>query len=316
MNQYLVSVMIPVYEPNQFLIKTLESVLQQVADFAPTAMQIVILDDASPTVDVKELISHVHDVEKVDIHRNVSNLGLSGNWNRAIELAQGEFIHILHHDDVVLPGFYKKLVNALQHCPQAGMAFCRHAIIGADDEVQRISHRERWRAGILDNWMARISMRTRIQCPAAMIRRSTYQAVGNFRTDLKYALDWEMWVRIAVNFSVWYEPQTLALYRRHAKNESARLANSGVQEPDVLKTIATFSQYLPVKQRESLTCSAYKYFARSRLKQSDKLLASGATEQARSLLLHVNAGIQQLPFGWLRWRLLKKWQRLYNLAKQ
>lgn len=293
----LVSVMIPVYEPNHFLLKTLNGVLQQTGDFPDGAMQIVLLDDASPTVDVRSLTLSVADINHVDIRRNASNLGLARNWNQAIESAQGEFIHILHQDDVVLPDFYKTMCTALQRHPEAGMAFCRHAIIGADDEVQRISHRERWRSGILSNWLAHIAMRTRIQCPAALVRRSTYQAIGNFRTDLKYALDWEMWVRIAVHYPVWYETKMLALYRRHANNESARLAGSGEQEPDLFKAIETFSRYLPDEQRNKLAISAYEYFVRSRLKQSRKLIAVNQHEAATRLLVHVSTAVSYLPEG-------------------
>src|SRR5690348_678317 len=100
----VISVMIPVYEPNQFLLKTLHGVLQQRNDFPDRAMQIVLLDDASPTVEINKLIAEVPDINLVDIQRNKTNLGLAGNWNSAIELARGEFIHLLHQDDVVLPG--------------------------------------------------------------------------------------------------------------------------------------------------------------------------------------------------------------------
>ena len=314
MNKPIISVMIPVYEPSHFLLKTLQSVLPQAAAFNAGEMEIVVLDDASPTVDVSLLTSSVASINLVNIQRNANNLGLAGNWNRAIELAQGEFVHILHQDDVVLPGFYRTMCAALQQHPQAGMAFCRHAIVGADDEVQRISHRERWRSGFLRNWLARITERTRIQCPAVIVRKSTYNSVGNFRTDLKYSLDWEMWVRIAARYPVWYETRMLALYRRHAQNESARLAASGAQEPDLLKTIETFSHYLPDDQREALVCSAYEYFVRSRLKQSKKLTAAGAYQQASTLLGHVAGVLEKLPQGWKRSSFDRQWKTLQRMA--
>lgn len=306
----LISVMIPVYEPNHFLVQTLQSVLNQLIDFPTGAIQVTVLDDASPTVDIHSLIKNVQDAHQVEFKRNPKNLGLAGNWNRAIELANGELVHILHQDDVVLPGFYKTMSEALQQHPEAGMAFCRHAIIGANSEVQRISHRERWRSGLLRHWLARIAMRTRIQCPAAFVRKSTYTAVGNFRTDLKYSLDWEMWVRIATRYPVWYETNMLALYRRHAQNESARLAASGAQEPDLLKTIDIFSGYLPETSRDKLVRSAHDYLVRSRLKQSKKLIANKSLQQAAALLTHVAGIIERLPKGWRRWRYQRQWNKL------
>ncbi|MES1195737.1 MAG: glycosyltransferase [Steroidobacter sp.] len=308
----VISVMIPVYEPNHFLSKTLASVLQQIPDFEDGELEIVVLNDASPTVDVNKLLSNISGGESVKTTRNPANLGLAGNWNRAIELARGEFIHILHQDDVVLPGFYKVMSNALCKHPEAGMAYCRHAIIGADDEIQRISHRERWRSGILRNWLQRVAMRTRIQCPAAIIRRSTYESIGKFRTDLKYSLDWEMWVRIAAHYPVWYETRLLALYRRHEQNESARLAASDAQEPDLLKTIDIFSQYLPETQRDALVRGAHEYFVQSRLKQSGKLIAAGSHQKAAALLTHVNNVIKRLPHGWKRSRFERQFNKLKN----
>lgn len=302
----LISVMIPVYEPNHLLLKTLSSVLQQQPTFSPGAMQIVLLDDASPNVDVAALISQLPGAASITIYRNKTNLGLAGNWNRAIEFAQGEFIHILHQDDVVLPGFYQRLIAGLQGCPPAGMAFCRHAIIDAEDNIQRIAHQERWHAGVLRNWLARISTRTRIQCPAAIVRRATYEALGDFRTDLKYALDWEMWVRIATCYPVWYEPQLLAHYRRHAQNESARLAEQGGQDPDVLKTIAVFSPLLPEAQRAKLTQNAYRYFVRSRLKQAHKLVAAGDYAQATTTMNNIALALPHIPVGWSSWRIKRK----------
>jgi glycosyltransferase involved in cell wall biosynthesis len=306
----LISVMIPVYEPNHYLQATLRSVLQQMVDFPAGSFQIAVIDDASSNVDTWSLIKTVQFADHVEFERNPRNLGLAGNWNRAIDLARGEFIHILHQDDVVLQGFYKTLSSALQQNPKAGMAFCRHAIIGANDEVQRVSHRERFRSGILSNWLARIAMRTRIQCPAAFVRRSTYQTVGQFRTDLKYSLDWEMWVRIATQYPVWYETRMLALYRRHAENESARLAASGAQEPDLLKTISIFSQYLPEISRAKAVTSAHDYLVRSRLKQSKKLIANNRYLQAKSLLQHTANAMENLPQGLRRWRYQNQWKKL------
>src|SRR5207237_1564446 len=162
------------------------------------------------------------------------------------------------------------------------------------------SHRERWISGVLNNWLAQITVRVRLQCPAAVVRKSTYEKVGLYRTDLIYALDWEMWVRIACQFPVWYETRMLAMFRRHTQNESARLAGLGTREPDVLKAIEVFSSYLPDTQRSELVSAAYEYFAHSRLKQSRKLMMSGDVLQASALLPHIAFAVNQLSAGWAR----------------
>jgi glycosyltransferase involved in cell wall biosynthesis len=267
------------------------------------AMQIAVVDDASPTIDVEQLIAKVAPPGRIEVHRNTTNLGLAGNWNRSIALARGQLLHLLHQDDLTLPGFYSRLLRGFAAEPAAGLAFCRHAFVDESGQWTRRSHREQWRAGILDAWLERISLRQRIQCPAAIVRRSVYEAVGGFRSDLTYALDWEMWVRIAAGFPVWYEPQILACYRRHRGSETSRLSAAGKVGTDVLRAIGIFSQHLPAESRNRFGSRAYRHLVRALLRDAGKMLDGGTTEAATLQLGIARAALQQLPDGFgKRWR--------------
>lgn len=46
-----------------------------------------------------------------------------------------------------------------------------------------------------------------------VVRRDVYEQLGGFCPQAKSAFDWEMWKRIAVNYPVWYEPQTLVCFK-------------------------------------------------------------------------------------------------------
>jgi hypothetical protein len=46
--------------------------------------------------------------------RNETNLGMLGNLNRAVELNEAPYLHILFDDDVLLPGFLRAFVGFLQ----------------------------------------------------------------------------------------------------------------------------------------------------------------------------------------------------------
>lgn len=289
------SVMIPAYEPGSYLVETLRSILAQ--DMGRQAMQIAIVDDASPTVDVAALIATVAPAGRIEIHRNATNLGLAGNWNRSIELARGELVHLLHQDDVIFPGFYARLLEGFAANAGVGMAFCRHAYVDETGKWTRRSHRERWRPGILGMWLERISRRQRIQCPAAIVRRSVYECVGGFRGDLTYALDWEMWVRIAAAHDVWYEPTILACYRRHQGSETTRLAASGTVGADLLRAVEIFSQHLPARARSRLRWQAYRRLFGSQLRDGRKMLALGSAEGARQQIEIARAALEHLPDG-------------------
>lgn len=287
--------MIPAYEPGPFLVEALRGILAQ--DPGQSVMQIAIVDDASPTVDVAALVAAVAPAGRIEIHRNPTNLGLAGNWNRGITLARGEFVHLLHQDDLILPGFYERLLHGFAGDSQVGMAFSRHAFIDETGQWTRRSHRERWRRGMLARWLGRISERQRIQCPAAIVRRSVYERLGGFRSDLTYALDWEMWVRIAAAYRVWYEPQILACYRRHGLSETTRLGRAGSIGTDTLQAIHIFSQYLPAQSRERLGNRAYQRMVHVQLRAARKLLAQRNAASAGEQLEIARTGLNRLPAG-------------------
>lgn len=301
----LVSVIIPTYEPGRFLIDTLKSVLVQ--DIGSEMMQIAVIDDGSRKCRPSNMLAGLNVGDRIEYHEHADNVGLARHWNRAIGHARGEFVHILHQDDTVRAGFYARLLAGMNQNAAIGMAFCRHAFITETDEVQRISHRERWHAGVLNHWCERLSERQRVQCPAAIVRRDVYERLGGFRTDLHYALDWEMWVRIACEYSVWYEPQVLANYRRHGQAVTARLRAEGHIAADLIKAVESISRNLPPRDRSRLKENAYRRLAHVHVRQARKLLKEGSDSGAAGEINAARTALNALPGGpkkrWLQYQL-------------
>lgn len=279
------SVMLPTYEPDEKLCRALLSVLAQ----APSAdqMQISVVDDASERADVAALVHAADPAGRVEVIRNESRLRLGGNWNRAVAFARGDLVHLLHQDDYVLPGFYGRMHEIFRRTPAIGMAFCRCRIVDGDNRLIKTSSRLRWTAGTIHGWLPKIALRQRVQCPAAVVARSTYESVGGYRTDLCLALDWEMWVRIAARHEVGYEPRTLAAYCRHEANESARLASSGAVWPDLVQAIAVNAASLPEASRAALVRRSAAWYAGSARRAAATQLARGDATAARQTMSYV-----------------------------
>jgi len=317
-----ISVVIPTYEPERFLVDAIRSVLAQ--DPGAAAMQIAIVDDGSKRVNAADLLAEVAPAGRIEYYDRNDNIGLAGNWNRAIALARGKFVHILHQDDTVRDGFYTQLLAGLEKSDRIGMAFCRHAFIDASDRIQRISHREQRSAGVLPRWLDLIAVTQRIQCPAAIVRRDVYETLGGFRADLRFALDWEMWVRIASRYDVWYEPQLLANYRRHDSAETARLQAAGRTTTDMVAAIEVFAAHLPETRRDRLKQKAFRRMVRSHTRRASKLLKAGApdlamkhVESARLVLDCMAQASGRINTAsvikrWMQWRLLNLQARLAN----
>lgn len=242
------TVAFPTYNVDEALFeKALRSVLDQ--DPGPDRMQILIVDDCSPGSSLAESIGQRLSPGRIEFFRNERNLGLAGNWNRCIALARGRWIHLLHQDDLLGPGFYERLERADREAPDAGAAFTRYSLIDLDGHWTWLGELERPDAGILEDWLSRIITKQRIQCASIAVRRSTYESIGGYRPDLKMALDWEMWVRIATQYPVWYEPAVLAHFRLHPTSETVRLRKLGETGTDLRKGVCIVRQYVPPQLR-------------------------------------------------------------------
>ncbi len=253
------SVMIPTYNARaNYLEETLKSVLQQ--DPGPAQMQIEVVDDCSPDGAPVELVHRVAD-DRVAVHREPANNGLAGIWNRCIERARGEWVHILHQDDVVLPGFYEHLHDGIICNPHLGMAFCRFAISDANGHWKELGPLESSTPSVLDGWLERVATGYHLECPAVVVKRATYERLGGFNAELTFALDLEMWVRIAANVPVLYEPQILASFRRHGGNQSAVQERTGASMQDMAKAIKIWKDFLPANSRTQLERQGRRYWA-------------------------------------------------------
>jgi glycosyltransferase involved in cell wall biosynthesis len=92
-----VSICIPAYKQVEFLECSLNSVMAQ--DF--TDFELIVSDD-SPGNEVRELLDGMDLKGKLRYFKNDPALGSPANWNFAMKQAKGEYIKILHHDDLFL----------------------------------------------------------------------------------------------------------------------------------------------------------------------------------------------------------------------
>lgn len=104
MNSPLVSVIIPNYCHAPYLEQRITSVLNQTY----TNFEVIILDDNSPDNSVEIINQFKNDEHIKHIVVNEKNSGSTFiQWNRGIELSQGEIIWIAESDDYCEPTFWK-----------------------------------------------------------------------------------------------------------------------------------------------------------------------------------------------------------------
>jgi len=251
------SVMIPTYNCSKFLIETLQSVLAQAKN--PDEMQIEVVDDYSTDDDVEAIVNEIGK-GRVSFYKQPRNVGSLRNFETCINRAKGQWVHLLHGDDVVKPGFYSEIEDLFEKNPSAGAACTGFSCI--DENSSLLIHNDyiQGAPGIIPDWLLKIAKGQLLQTCAVVVKRSVYEHLGGFFA-VHYGEDWEMWVRIAANYPVAYSPETLALYRVHNNNISARYLATGQNIRDIITVINIIQNYLPVEKRKEIKQRAKRDFS-------------------------------------------------------
>jgi hypothetical protein len=104
------------------------------------------------------------------------------------------------------------------------------------------------------------------------VRRQTYEDLGGFRLDLCYALDWEMWIRIAAFRTIWYETTPMACYRKNPGSATHVVNRAGQLTPDERRCIEIARSYLPSDIAEPLSSKALELCGLRAMEQAKLLL--------------------------------------------
>ena len=237
------SIMIPTWRPDPgHLESAIEGVVTQLNP-GPN-VQIEIVDDCSPGFDPYAFAVRF-DPYPISVHRHDRRLGLAGNWNACLARSRNDWVHLLHQDDLVLDGFYETLLRGIDSNPEVAAAFSASFFVDATGDRWAPNLISMEESGILDDWVQHVFVSLSIQCSAIMVRRDVYETLGGFDSDFSYAVDWDMWKRIAARYPIWYEPAPLACYRMHPDSETSRQRRSGDHIAQVFRSIDRSKALLP-----------------------------------------------------------------------
>jgi glycosyltransferase involved in cell wall biosynthesis len=273
--------MIPTYNCARYLEASLHSVLAQ--DPGPEAMQIAVIDDHSTADDPEDVVARLGG-GRVDFHRQPKNVGVVGNLNACLQRSRGELVHLLHGDDLVLEGFYQTLDERLRKHPDAGAVYCRHLYVDEHGCRLDVAPLEPASSGILAEGARFLAAEQRIMTPCVVVRRSVYEELGGFDDRLACAEDWEMWVRVAARFPVYYEERPLACYRLHDDSNTGRNLRDGLSLDYTRLAIEVFARYFEPAEQRAVKRTAFSRYAASGLETAWRLQSQGDVAAARAQL--------------------------------
>lgn len=218
-----VTVGIPTYNRSRLLCESIASVLDQsYPDF-----QLLISDNASDD-DTAERVAAFGD-ERIRYTRSEQNVGMVGNFNRVIELADTDYLVILPDDDLLAPDYLAAVIDVIDRHPNVGVVHTAFDVIDASGAT--IEHgRDLVPSPSLitietgEQFIARSMQATWTVCwSSALFRKPALIAAGGLRPENAPIPDFPLMMRIAVAWDFAHIGRPLAAIRVHAEALSAEV---------------------------------------------------------------------------------------------
>lgn len=205
----MISVVIPLYNKEQSIASTLQTVLKQTyQDF-----EIVIVNDGSTDHSVEEIAKVTNPRIRL-IHQN--NAGVSAARNRGIEEAKGEYIAFLDADDEWKSEYLRTQYELTQKYPECSVFACNYEFKNTQGKITPTIIRKlpfKGEDGILSNYFEVASCSHPPICSISiMVKKNAIQSIGGFPIGIKSGEDLLTWARLAVNGKIAYAKQAYAVF--------------------------------------------------------------------------------------------------------
>ncbi|MGL5805174.1 MAG: glycosyltransferase family 2 protein [Xenococcaceae cyanobacterium] len=205
-----VSIVLPAYNAMAYLPKAYQSALGQTF----TDYEILIINDGSSD-NIEEWVAKTTDPRVKYIPQK--NQGAAGARNTGIYHAKGDYVAFLDADDLWESTKLEKQVRCLDENPEVGLVDTWITLIDREGNSKGWVHASSAEGQI---WSEIIQEPTIICGSSPMIRRECFEKVGVFDPNLRYAGDWDLWIRIASRYCFAVVKEPLVRYRLHPQNTS------------------------------------------------------------------------------------------------
>ena len=217
----MLSVIIPLYNKQNAITATLQSVLAQTY----TNYEIIVVDDGSTdrSAEVAEatlLASRLSPLAFRLIRK--SNGGVSSARNRGIQEAKYDYVALLDGDDLWDEHYLEEQVKLIQDFPEAKMWGVNFAEMSKGELIRKLPTGlpDGYR-GYVENYFQIHGRISDLYCSSSVvISKEVFKRVGYFDERIKYAEDSDMWFRIIATYLVVFYDRYIAFYQYDAENRA------------------------------------------------------------------------------------------------
>lgn len=206
-NKPLVSIITPSFNQGRYLEETIQSVLNQ--DYPN--IEYIIIDGGSSDESLEIIRKYANSLADWVSEQDE---GQTDAINKGFSRANGEILAWINSDDTYLPNAVSEAVDFLNTHPEAGMVYGDANLIDETGNIigkfpARQTNYKRLRRGSVH-----------IPQQAAFFRAALWQEVGPLDPGFYFAMDYDLWVRIAKRSPVHYHPRLWANFRLHGTAKS------------------------------------------------------------------------------------------------
>lgn len=225
-----VTVCIPAYQAEDFIIETVSSVLGQTHADLKLVIAIDPPADGSPDKTIGVLSRFIED-ERVTVHQNAHRLGWAENCNSLVRSVDTEYFIFLPHDDVWAPDYLEVMLKALRAAPEAVVAYSDTVRFSACPPV-RVSMTMTPKASRARHLLDFLVQGTEAQIWRGLTRTSTLTVTGGFPTDKHkgFVVECEYALALYLAGPVVHVPRVL-YFKRIYEREVVSASRERVQAP-------------------------------------------------------------------------------------
>ena len=206
MSKPLISVIIPVYNREEFVEEAIQSILDQtIQDF-----EIIIVDDCSTDESLK-VINGIED-NRIKLLVNKIHKGVSVSRNIALNYASGKYIAFMDSDDISRSNRFEKQICYLESNPDVKACGCWLQCFGKHNHI--IKHKANH-----EEIKAELILRNPMSLGATTVVRESFKDY-RFKKEKLHVEDYDYWVQVAWDCKLANLQEVLYDYRTHKKQVS------------------------------------------------------------------------------------------------
>lgn len=281
-----VSVVIPTYNCDRLLGETINSVLHQTyLDF-----EVIVVDDGS-TDRTAELVNNYG---KNVRYLYQENKGQGAARNAGMRMSNGVYIAFLDSDDIWLPTKLERQMSVIDSGSNVNFVYCDVEVFEHLSGARLFFARQLFKPYQGNNIGSKLLLNNFIFSSTPIVKQKVFEKVGYFDESrlLQGIEDWDMWLRIAANYSLTFLGEPLAKYRVHDRN----MVGNGNYDPlkflkqwiEVIKRATEFAPQVYSSVSPKAISNAY-------LRTAAKLLSKSQNDEARQMLY---PAISHSPLSW------------------